>query len=921
MVNYGMFIETKLAIPPAGPHLVARPRLLAQLDAGLARRVTLLSAPAGAGKTSLAAAWLRHVQEAGGDYGTPAVAWVTLDEGDNEPRRFLSYLATALKEAGHKSGSVLRGLLENEPQASASTLVTVLANELLKSERPVVLALDEYEQIAARAVHEAVAQLIEQGPQSLHLALITRSDPPLPLARLRARGQMQEVSGSQLRFSMEETSAFLRKALRQPLPEAQVAALWERSEGWAAGLQLAALSLQRGEDTDRVIRDFSGRQPDVFDYLVQEVLEQQEADVQDFLLQTSVLPRLNAPLCDAVRGDEDAEALLRTLYRANLFLVRMDDGNRDGYEWYRYHPLFAQALRLRLRAGGTPSEDVLHARAASWFAEAGMAEDAVAQALEADDAQLAADLVARFGQRMWTANRAQALLGWLDALPEVVVHRRPYLGLLRAWSLWLTSRWFAVGPALEAAEASMETAEARDAEPPAAELASMAAAIRASLALSEQQPERAAQHAQVALEGFQENVAWRAIVSQVLGDSFRALGEWQAAVVAYGQSVALGQAQGNVYATLSALRSRAEVFHLQGRLRQAESGYRRALQAAEAMDGQRLTATANVHIWLGRLLCARHELDEAQAHLQEGIDICRPQNYAVGLIMGHAELAQVHALRGDLKSAWETLGEARTLASVYPLQNMEPYLQRVAARLHLEDATARSDGQGLQAMQAAASWLEERGFEPDRPTAGHLEDGLLYAHWLVLQGEWTAALAALGQLRARAQKERRAGALVRVLCLEAPVLAKQEAQVAAQEAASERLRRALQLAAPEDLVRPFVEVGSALMPLLARIVGADEEQAEALAPATASFARRLQTILAANAARQQATNGGGEISFTSRERDVIPLLAAGLPNRQIAQEMVVAESTVKTHLSNIYAKLDVENRTQAVARLRALKLI
>ncbi len=919
MINYYMLIQTKLCMPTPGPRLLARIHLLAHLDEGLARRLTLVSAPAGAGKTTLVATWLRHFQEPAWQKSQspipnpnpPAIAWLSLDESDNDPGRFLTYLATALHIAGSESGKVALSLLQNEPHASLELMVTVLINELLSQQDRIILVLDDYHHIGAPAVHRAISMLVEQPPPCLHLVLVTRTDPPLPLARLRAHRQMQEIRNEELRFSLAETTAFLGNELEQALTTADIVALEQRTEGWAAGLQLAALSLRRHEDASTFIAGFSGRHPDVLDYLVQEVLQRQPSHIQEFLLQTSLLSRLNPSLCNAVTGRDDAHSLLHYLYRANLFLVALD----DDHVWYRYHHLFAQVLCNRLRTTQPTSETMLHARAAAWFAHAEMAEEAIQHALSARDFALAANLISRFGERTWTSNRPATLLGWLDALPTDIVRTRPYLGLLRAWSLWLISRWYAVAPALEEAEASLSLQETQSYEndPPQPVLEGIAAAIRANLALSNHEPAQAIHYAQISLRHLPAtNFVWRAIVSQISGDCYRAFSDWQAATQSYDEAILIGQATQNIYTTLSAIRSRAELFHMQGRLHMAEAGYRRALQLAEEMEGRHLTATANCHIWLARLLCEWNQLQEAQRHLEEAIAICRPPEYGVGLIMGHAVLAELHYLRGDVATAWTTLHEAQKLARIFPLDNMQQYVQQVEVQFHLTQASERGDS---EAMQALVVWAQHRGYMVTTQFEQPLQEAVLYAHFLLVQGLRAEALEFLSHLRIRAQRAGQNGIYVRLLNLEALALMAEGSY----RPARKRLRQALDLAAPERMVRPFLISGSALMPLLEQLrrqrVGLD------VAAVTAAFADRLQPILVSYFARQRAGTAAPPISFTNRESDVIPLLAAGLSSRQIAQQLVVAESTVKTHLNNIYRKLAVNNRTQAASRLRDLKLI
>src|ERR671920_419673 len=454
-------LTTKLYVPPPRPHAVLRPRLTGRLNEGLHRKLTLISAPAGFGKTTLLGEWVAGCER-------PA-AWLSLDEADSDPTRFLAYLVTALQTIAANVGEGVLGALRSPQPPPTESILTALLNEIAAVEDDFVLVLDDYHVVDAKPVDDALSFLIEHLPPRMHLVIATREDPQLPLARLRARGQLSELRAADLRFTPSEAAEFLEGAMGLSLSPEDVAALETRTEGWIAGLQLAALSMRGREDVSGFIRAFAGDNRYIVDYLVEEVLQRQPERIRSFLLQTSILERLSGPLCDGVTGQEEGNARLEALERGNFFVVPLDDRRH----WYRYHHLFAEVLFAHLIQERPDQVSTLHRRASEWYEQNGSAADAIRHALAAGEFERAADLIEGAWPAMRQNRQEAALLGWLEALPDEVLHCRPVLGVGYAHVLLASGEFEGVEDRLRDAERWLDTTADRRARPdaPAAEMA------------------------------------------------------------------------------------------------------------------------------------------------------------------------------------------------------------------------------------------------------------------------------------------------------------------------------------------------------------------------------------------------------------------------------------------------------------------
>ena len=908
-----VLLATKLHVPRPRPGFVPRPRLAEALGEGLARRLILVCAPAGSGKTALLADWARS--------GNRPVAWLSLDAADNDPVRFWRHVVAALDRARSGIGERIGPLLGLPAPASFGGLVTALINELAaqRGDGEVLLVLDDYHLIDAQPVHGSLGFLLEHLPPGLHLVLASRADPPLPLARLRAGGQLAELRTADLRFSGEEAAALLRESAGADLPAAAVAALAARTEGWVAGLQLAALSLRGRADPAGFVAAFGGSHRYVLDYLAEEVLDRQREELRTFLLETSLLERLCGGLCDAVTGRTDSQAMLEEVERANLFLVPLDEVRG----WWRYHHLFADLLRARLQQQRPGRVAGLHWAAAAWCEEHGLADDAVRHALAAGDTAWAARLVERHVEELLGRSEGATLRRWLSALPAESVRDRPRLCLAQAYGA-------AMGFQVEALEALLDDAERAFAvsgdEPyeasagrPVSSLANVPAGIaflRAVLARLRGDAALASGYNRQALAQLGEDdwlmrylVRWNQAAADWLG------GRPGPAERGLAEVLAELRAAGQFFAGFLAMRvwyDLGEVQRAQGNLDAALATYRQALE--EAGESSQAAITGPAHVGLAQVLYERDELTAALDHATRGITLCQQLTFTQSLATGVAVVARIRHAHGDAAGALEAIGEAGQAGlspQVITLLNPVP-AQR--ARLLL----AQGD------VHAAAQWTTAAGLSPDdEPGYPREPEYLVLARVLLAQDRPGAALALLERLNAAAVSQDRAGSVIEIGALRALALA----AAGEENAAVDALAGALTLACPQGYVRVFADEGPPMAALLGRLVAAQRaEQAAARDVSLGCLARVLGAF-----GEKPATPGAGRGAaavvpglveqLTARELEVLALLAAGAPNPRIAGQLVVSLDTVKKHVSHLLGKLGAANRTEAVTRARQLGLI
>jgi len=915
-----VLLATKLNVPGLRPDLVPRPRLAQRLDEGRGRGLVLACAPAGYGKTVLLAEWIRR--------GRHRVAWLSLDAGDNDPARFWRHAVAALDRARPGISERMGPLLGPPPPLSFEPLVTALINEVadqpdVDADEALLLVLDDYHVISSPLVHESLGFLLEHRPPGLQLALTSRSDPPLALARLRARGQLTELRAAELRFTPPEAAALLQQVAAGPggarpgapllqVPEAVAAALAARTEGWAAGLQLAGLSLRGQDDVNGFVAAFTGSHRYVLDFLAEEVLEHQGEQARTFLLETSVLERLSGPLCDAVTGRPGSQALLEEAERAGLFVVPLDEVRG----WWRYHHLFADLLRARLQQEKPDEAARLHRNAAAWYAERGLADDAIRHAVAAGEMTWAARLIERhFDAAHSLRGEAATVQRWLTPLPAELVRSRPRLLLAQAVPAATGGRLEAAEQLVDAAERAYadQGAEAGDEpfEPTIGPAGSLLVNVPATIALvrgylaqlrgdarstaefgsqavAESREDewilRSVAHVQLAVAGWLDgrlDEAERAFADGLAGRRAVGLPTWGAWA-----SYELGQVQ-----------------YARGRLDAAVRTSEQALEAA-ARTGQPPSPTAGpAYVSLAELAYQRNELDRALDNAERGIALCRSFVYTMPLAAGLATLAWIRQAGGDPAGALDAMDEA-VQATPGPPGLLNPIPAR-RARLLL----AQGD------LAAAARWTQENNL-PGEPDYVREPGHLVLARVLLAQSRPGPALALLNPLYAAAAAQDRVGSLIEIGALRALALA-----ASGQDAdAVNTLAGALTLACPQGYVRVFADEGPPMAALLAQLIAAQRSGSgfEAAAEVPLGCLSRLEGALSTQGV---APDAGLVDPLTSRELEVLELLAAGASNQGIASQLVVTLDTVKKHVSHVLSKLGAANRTEAVARARELGLI
>jgi LuxR family maltose regulon positive regulatory protein len=915
LITTEALLTTKLYVPRAHPNLVSRARLGKLLGEGMDRKLTLISAPAGFGKTTMLSEW--RMMHLGSEY---PLAWVSLEEADNDPARFLSYLLGALQAVEANFGEAILAVLRSPQPPQIESVLTALINEIASIPKDFALVLDDYHVMFKDAVHEAMGFLVDHLPPNAHLVIASRADPPLPLARLRVRGQMIEIRADDLRFTPEETDAFLRGAMGLDLPEESVAALEKRTEGWIAGLQLAALSVRGRKDISDFVAALKGSSRYVLDYLAEEVLRRQPADARAFLLQTSILDRLSGSLCGAVANRGDGQEMLERLERANLFTIPLDEERR----WYRYHHLFSEFLRDRLHQTQPDQEPELHRRASSWYEQNGLIHGAVSHALAAADLDTTARLIEENVRDMLAHGEAALLLSWMEVLPQGLLRSRPRLCIAYAWALLVTGQ----SEAAELRVHDLERIVDADVSFPPSErkialsdkelnsFSGEAAAVRSFIVRNRGDVPLSVELSRQALELLsEENLTLRGIVALNLGSAYWMSGDLASANAAFTEAITTSQRADNPFAVLLAMRGLAESQVMRGRLHRAAELYRRALRLAEQ---RRFPAAGLAHVGMGELLYEWDDLDGAMRHLEEGITLGERSGSTSIVLPGHALQARVKWARGDPEGALHVIRDDETTA-----RDLTPYsrdLNRIVAhgaRLRL----AQGDVGG------ASRLLEERGIGVD-DDLDHLNvsEHAVLARVLIARGEHDAALELLERLLDVAEATGSMGSAIEILAVEALTF-----DVRGDEArAMAAVGRALSLAEPEGYVRTFVDEGEPMSTLLDRLLRVRrKEQLSSLQNVSVEYVGKLCTAFRRSSGSRALSTEADPLRSTQplpealseRELEVLALVAAGRSNLEIAGQLFVTVDTVKKHLTHIFRKLGVRSRTQAVAQARELGLI
>lgn len=897
-------LTTKLSVPPKRPDWVLRARLIDQLDQALGKKLVLVSAPAGFGKTTLIASWLHSL----GNRGDTRAAWLSLEEADNDPIRFLAHLIGSLQTIDQRIGEAARPFLEMHIPRLTHPM-TLLINDLAALQGQVILVFDDYHVIDHAELQTAVTFFLEHLPPHFHLIVTTREEPPFPLPRLRAKWEVLELNLQDLRFIGEETATFLKRTMGLALTAESVQTLEERTEGWVAGLQMAALSLrgqmgQSGQsETAQTpglnqiswdIAAFGGGHRYVIDYLAAEVLRQQTRECRKFLQQTAILDRFNASLCDAVTGRDNSQTMLAQLEKANLFLIPLDHER----EWYRYHHLFADFLCTEL----TEQQLVaLHRRASNWYEEHGLISESIRHALAAHDPMEAVRLIRNNSEETLRNGGLATIRGWVDTLPEEIVRAHGDLLVRKGWFLFLQGE-------IAAAEtyAALATENERADDP--SNRRGMLLNFRAYLAINRGMPEQALKFAQEALDLLDETESFhRTMALSHLGQAQRLAGDLRTAIQTLYQAISLGRLLGNHLIILEALAHLATLLYQQGRLGEALSVCEQARSRYSDERGNPLPMAGLVYVSLGYLYYETDDLARAYHHLTTGITLCQQMGIIYPALWGQCTLARLHYARGEVEAAWETLAAARQLAT-RAVNPWRPYLvTAVTAEIQLRQ------GQ----IAAAALTLAEL---PVNAGDRFQKENMVFVRLLLAQGHASEAHDILRSLEEVAQQQGRCGNLITIYLLQALAYRALNNTTSALEC----LEEAIRLAATEGYRRIFLDEDPSLAELLRERRDLAPEFVAGLLkaiPACPALQNDNSVYIVPETKPNQRQSQPLIEPLSQTQLMVLRLVADGLSNRNIAAKLEITVGTTKWHLNQIYGKLNVSSRTQAIAQARMLKLL
>jgi len=932
-------LTTKLYIPPTRLKLVSRPRLIEQLNDSLRCKLTLISAPAGFGKTTLVTEWLDNLrpEDQKENKTVYRISWLSLDEGDNDYARFLSYFIAALNRAEGieaKIGERALSMLQSPQPPPIETILTPLINEIATIPERIILVLDDYHVIESSRVDDLLTFLLEHLPPQMHLVMATREDPHIPLSRLRSQDQLTELRSKDLRFTSSESAEFLNQVMGLDLSEDDITALETRTEGWIVGLQLAALSLQGRDDATSFIKSFTGSHRLVLDYLIEEVLEQQPEIIQSFLLQTAVIDRLNSSLCDALTGQDNGQELLEMLERSNLFIVPLD-GER---QWYRYHHLFADLLRQRLRETYMDQIPTLHNRASEWYEGNGFTVEAIEHSLRADDIERAASLI----ELAWPAMHSSYIqtpiwLGWAKTLPDELVRARPVLCVGYAWALLDCGELEAGEARLRNAERWLDTTEDTTEQPevPSAEMVvvdeEQFRSLPATIAIARTYFAQALgdvpgtmQYARQALDLLPEGDHLRhGQVASLLGLAYWTSGDLEAAHRTFSDGMANMRMAG-IIGALSSTFVLADIRMAQGRLHKAVKTYQQSLQLAAVQGEPMPPGTEDLYRGMSELYCERGDLEAAAQDLLTSKKLgehSKLPDWQHRLCIAEA---RIKVAQGDLGGALELLDEAERQYIRTPLPDVRPI---TALKTRVWVAQGR--------LAEALSWARERDLSVDDELSYLREfEHITLARVLIakasspiaqfkgdrVDGSIHEAMGLVERLLKAAEEGGRMGSVIEILVLQALAHEVQDDT----SSALVSLERALTLAEPEGYVRIFVDEGPPMALLLHEVLSRAEALNRGIAP---DYVRQLLEAFPdaepeqADSVKRKAPGSELVEPLSEREIDVLQLIAVGYKYQDIAEQLVISLNTVRHHTKNIYGKLEVNNRTQAIKKANDLNLL
>jgi LuxR family maltose regulon positive regulatory protein len=844
---------------------------LLENELSVEKRLVLVSAPAGYGKTTLIIDWLQNVSQ---------TCWVSLEKSDNDPRVFLSYLIASLQKAFPGIGEQASGFVGSPQLPPLDVILLSILNDLAGIEGKCIIVLDDYHAIHTTAIHEAITFLLDHLPAKKHVVITTRSDPALPLHRYRSRGQMIEIRASDLRFSLEEVSSYMTSIAGVALSQTAIAVLEQRTEGWAAGLQMAAISLRGKKDKDQFIRSLTGTHRYILDYLMEEVMTNQPEDIQRFLIQSAILDRLCAPLCSALTTieEETSQKILQSLEQENLFIVPLDD---ERY-WYRYHHLFQDLLVMRLKQSQPDQVSQLHTRAASWYEQNGCTSDAVQHYIEGAEFEHAAELVEQHTVQLFGQGKLDQLVSWIEKLPVALTARRPWLSVYQAWALAFAGKIAEASQLIEAAKYGIDVSNL---SPQAKEsLEFEIRAIRGVLsAMSGDYREALALTDLIDKEIPSDRRFARSAMFWSLGFAWRAHGQLDRAITAFQRMLDLGRQINNLWTLATGFADLGMVLRQSGRLKEAEAVFRKGLLTIEQAGTSGLGFVGRLESFLANVLCEQDKLVEAEQLIVASISHNQLWNNPNHLAYAYLTEARIRFAKGDSGSE-HALKRAEEIAIHAPVvPSLRAGIEALRVRFWL--------AQGL--FTEVDRWTERHKLSDEDPRNIEVFDTYMLAHLriAIAQENWPAARQYLERLEKNADAGGRVNTLIETLTLKA--LAAPNRVTA--------LERALQLGVPEGYRRVFLDEGKQLQKLLKALRG--------------------RSPLAGALIRDASTKRGPDAVLTAREQEILRAMAEGLSNKEIGQKLYISAGTVKAHSSAIYRKLETANRTEAIARAKDLGLI
>lgn len=894
---------TKLYIPPPNPRIVDRPRLIRRLNEGLEQgcKLTLVSASVGYGKTTLVSNWVSTLNR--------SVAWLALDTEDDDPLRFWTYVIAALQTIQPELGQTALTALQTAQPPLIEPILSDLINQIAVLSDEIVLVLDDYHLLESSSLHQGLNFLLEHLPPQMHLVIITREDPPLPLAQMRAKGEVIELRVNDLRFTEEESAQFLNQTMHLKLRPEEISVLEQRTEGWVAGMQMAALSMQNLTDTTGFIEAFAGDDRYVVDYLIAEVIEQQPKHIQEFLLQTAILKRLTAPLCDAVTGKDTGQVNLAYLEATNLFLIPLDNKR----QWYRYHQLFGDLLQYRLK-DKISSEYInqLHQGAAAWYTLNGFSDEAIYHYLVSDALDQAADLIEPVVIKLIVQGQLGKVLSWLTQLPDEFTCSRPLLSVSHAWVLTVTGQGAAADTRLKEAERCLPAASQKRAQ----EIQGLISIVRAYLTRNQGNIPLSIRYLRQSIGNLEaDDLIVRCSVNLNLGYNYSILGQLELAEQALMAAQSDGQAVNAVYLTMLAIATRGFVWVAQGKLRRAIPLYQEAIEYGLAQNrGQPFPPAGYAYAGLGQVLYEQNDLDAAEQSLTQAVDFGELMGDWSMKRRGLLPLAWLKQMQGDSAAAqvlWQ-----RALNVVHQAESHRTKAQLMVHRSRLMLAQTSISSTDRSALAVAAEWADS--YQHSQPDMHSYQEAFAQntLAWVELaQGKADQALSRLVVLIETADANGWNDTLIKALVLKALAYAVQGEQAVALDT----LDIALAKAAPEGYFRTFVDYGPPMRQLLqlAEARGMVPDYVPKLLAAFPSVEGAKEIV----EPRKTAAHQSLVEPLTDQEINILRLMAAGLSHNEIANELYLSVNTIKWHTTHIYSKLGVHRRAHAVSRARELSIL